>query len=70
MRFSNDHKVERDHNVPYHIGMKNKNQSNNKAIANLIMSFDLLFPWIHSFSFHYILSTLITTFKALFIFIL
>lgn len=70
MRFSNDHKVERDHNVPYHIGMKNKNQSNNKPIANLIMSFDLLFPWIHSFSFHYILSILITTFKAHFIFIL
>lgn len=59
--------VERDYNVLYHIEVKNKNQPNNKAIANLIMSFDLLFLWVHYFSFRYILSALVSTFKALFI---
>lgn len=55
MRLSNDQKVEGDHNVLYHKEMKNKNQPNNKAITNLIMSFDLLFTWT-DFSFHYVLS--------------
>lgn len=68
MRLSNDQKVEGDHNVLYHKEMKNKNQPNNKAITNLIMSFDLLFTWTY-FSFHYVLPTLMSTFKAPFIFI-
>lgn len=69
MRLSNDHKVERDHNVLYYKETKNKYQSNNKAITNLVMSFDVLFPWTY-FSFHYVLTTLMSTFQAPFIFIL
>lgn len=48
----------------FYTEMKNKNQPNNKAIANLIRSLDLLFSWAHYFRFYYILSTLISTFKV------
>lgn len=38
MRLSNDHEVEIDCNVLYHIDVKNTNQQNNTAILNLILT--------------------------------